>query len=565
MTVERTPQLQVTWEPRLRTWWSSLAAWRASLPLHFLDGSGPLSADPWTRGQRPVRAYSCSALIHCAVLFFVVFVPLGSLFSESKPAQAYPEIVYDLKPFNLSQYLPALRAKGPGGRPGLGNDPAHLPARGSTAFHPKLTIVSNPPRPDNFRQTIIQPNSPPDLKITQELRLPNVVLGTPMLEPKKPKQFELAGGVVRQSKETIGPASEAPRVSNDLALAPLELTNPFPRLTVELPAPAVGSLDLSTGKAIGPAGIGSPDGEGSPAGLLILGVDPGPVTGALALPPGNRYGSFSISPFGGIPGSPGGVPGGVPGGGSGGPGLGGDGSSGVGPGNSGGGGGSGAGNDAGVTISGGSGAGGMMGAWGPSGGNGGSAASIPYVPSSLVYAVRQPIRHRKGALTVTTGPIGGGGLRVYGVLKGGKIYSIYLPMPGKSWILQYCTRPETSARKAPNVRGAVAHLQPGLVPPNPQERFDFHRPPIPKDKANDLIILYGVIREDGVVAELRLHQGVEPVADQAALAAFSQWKFQPALREGKPVSLNILVGVPATVPASEDTPAGQPVANGGAE
>ncbi len=66
---------------------------------------------------------------------------------------------------------------------------------------------------------------------------------------------------------------------------------------------------------------------GNPTGgvdLIAVGLAPAPFTKEIALPNGNRYGSFSISPVPGIPGSPGGQPGGVAGGGTGGPGPGGD-------------------------------------------------------------------------------------------------------------------------------------------------------------------------------------------------------------------------------------------------
>jgi len=36
--------------------------------------------------------------------------------------------------------------------------------------------------------------------------------------------------------------------------------------------------------------------------------------------------------------------------------------------------------------------------------------------------------------------------------------------------------------------------------------------------------------------------------DAAALRAFSQWTFKPAMRDGKPVSVDILVGIPSDGP-----------------
>jgi len=63
-----------------------------------------------------------------------------------------------------------------------------------------------------------------------------------------------------------------------------------------------------------------------------------------------------------------------------------------------------------------------------------------------------------------------------------------------------------------------------------------------------LIILHGVIREDGSIGELKVLQGVQPEADQLALAAFGRWKFKPAQRASKPLAVEMLVGIPATLP-----------------
>jgi TonB family protein len=147
--------------------------------------------------------------------------------------------------------------------------------------------------------------------------------------------------------------------------------------------------------------------------------------------------------------------------------------------------------------------------------------------------------------------MGGGGLRVYGVLRGGKIYTIYLPMTGKNWILQFCRRQKSSATP-PRSTGRTARLDYGLVPPSPDKQFDFHRLPVPEDKADEFIVLQGVIREDGSVDELRVLESIEAISDQAALAAFSRWKFQPALEAGKPVEVDILVGIPATIPEESE-------------
>jgi hypothetical protein len=152
-------------------------------------------------------------------------------------------------------------------------------------------------------------------------------------------------------------------------------------------------------------------------------------------------------------------------------------------------------------------------------------------------------------MIVSSGPGGGGGLRVYGVLHGGKIYTVYLTMPGKNWILQYCVR-EDAPKPAEASRVVEIHMQPPVAPPAAIDQFDFHRPPVAPDLGVTMIILHGHIREDGSVENLEILQGIEPTINDAARAAFARWKFRPALEDGKPVAVEILVGVPAIVPGS---------------
>jgi hypothetical protein len=52
------------------------------------------------------------------------------------------------------------------------------------------------------------------------------------------------------------------------------------------------------------------------------------------------------------------------------------------------------------------------------------------------------------------------------------------------------------------------------------------------------------------VADLKIYQGIVPEMDEAARVAFSKFKFKPAIREGKTVSVDVLVGVPTEIPAT---------------
>ncbi|HJY87485.1 MAG TPA: energy transducer TonB [Candidatus Acidoferrales bacterium] len=368
-----------------------------------------------------------------------------------------------------------------------------------------------------------------------------MLVGNPLAVPKPRLELHLEmphNAAVRQESNPEAPALKVYAVPPDFPLA-LTPTVDSPHLPVPMSSSLLASAHAprSSNQTANSGGEQAGDPSG-PSGLLVVGVDPSGVARLLALPPGNRYGDFAISPAGGQPGSPGGGPGGVEGGGTGGGGNGGDGSTGVGSGGSGGGGG-GSGMGGGVTIAGGSGT------------DGGFAGSLAYSPpnNSLLPVLVSP-QIRKNNLIVFTGPMGGGGLGVYQALSGGKIYTKFLPMPGKSWVLQYCVAEKAAARSAPRPRGEVVQLDQGLVPPEVLERYDFERVPIPEEKAGKLIVLRGVIQADGSVAELKLYRGVQSDMDQAAVAAFSRWKFKPALRANQPVAVEILVGIPARLPKS---------------
>src|SRR5258707_15099366 len=144
--------------------------------------------------------------------------------------------------------------------------------------------------------------------------------------------------------------------------------------------------------------------------------------------------------------------------------------------------------------------------------------------------------------------MGIGGLYVYGALSSGKIYTVFIAMPGKSWTLQYCQSGKGTGPAA-QIGSSVVRMEQGMVPPDASTRFDFKRLPVPFEKKGKPIVLKGVIKEDGTVSDLKVYSAIVPEMDEAARVAFSQFKFKPAMKEGKPVSIDILVGIPTELPA----------------
>jgi hypothetical protein len=483
-----------------------------------------------TRRHYPGSSLGFSALVHWIFLALLSYLPR---FMPAKawpqfPEQLHEERIYYRLPLLDPVRIPRLVPAGPGDHPGSGSIHSPIPALGSTAIHFSMTIISKPIHPDNSRQTIYQSASPPDLKITTEQKLPNIVSLTPVPAPKPRLSLDIVKPVL-DSRQL--PQVAAPSVDTNPAAPMTTLLNPSntqPRLAIPL---ADEAWRLQSPKNTpGNASEAPPTQSGD---IVALGVDPGATTDQISLPGGNRWGEFSIGPVGRDPGAPGGTLNGTVGGGNGTVGPGGDGSTGLGSGGSGGGGGS-SGTSGSISIAGteaGSGSGGMV---------------DPISPTNMVFPVPRAISVRKNAFVVSAGPVGGGSLNVYGALHCGTIYSIFLPMPGKNWSLQYCEKSGGTQKSLGETPGTVLHLEKPLLPPDVDltQRFDFKRLPLPVDNSHRTIILRGVIAIDGTIQHLVVHQGVLPEMDEAARIAFNRWVFKPALRDGKPVEVEILVGIP---------------------
>lgn len=468
-----------------------------------------------TRTNYPGRSASLSLVIHCAAIALLIYLP--PLLPVQTPAgrnlwQA-PERIYYYYSIPLDKIVKTPRqiSTADSGRRSAASQPPKL---SSTPLHSLAALMSKPAHPDNTRQTIYQSASPPELIIRTEQKLPNIVIlqsNSQTLKAPLAQSYSHPAEAARQAS-----APEAPVISaaNAPTLEAVLQSRDGPKLVI---LPSGGS----------PIQRGSQVPEGPPADapdLVIVSVDPGDAPAELSLLNGNRAGEFSLAP----PAQPNGSPNGA--------------SNGTGANKSG-------------SASAGSGSAGKGSATVGSPGpvdiagtkDGGSESLVAALPLSLVYPVAQPaIPIRSNAMVISAGPIGGGGLNVYGVLNCGKVYSIFLPMPGTNWSLQYCDKSVANGKMAPDPRTAVLTLDRPLVPPDVdlQHRYDFKRTPAPASMANRPIILKGIIGADGSVQQLVVYRGVSPVLDEAARIAFSRWRFKPAIRDGKAVAVDILVGIP---------------------
>ncbi len=492
------------------------------------------------------RMVGTSLLVHFSVFFFILRMPWWLLATQTNQLnlpliRPDYELVYAVPPHKAEIPLRSRSAahgseKSVKPAPGRGAERAAGAGLKKPAPAPRFTLVLKPPHADNHEQTIIQAGAPPDLRIRHNVPLPNVLLSgvATRSDPKMPTTAA-APKAVRDPSSNIAAMNVPAPVIPEMALAVQVPSDKRPLLAspeVALPMPAaqqtLGSIYADARKG---------EGADQSRGLLVLGANPTPPGSAMRMPMGNRYGEFSVALLGGASGVPSGP---------GGPAMGGGGKASSGAATAAGKG-AGSGNGAAAGEIGGGNGESALTASGPatSGASGGEGILPPWQIKDLVYPVARVVKLPSINLIVTAPPVGGGGLKAYGVLNCSTIYTIYLSMPGKPWVLQYCQSRATAAAMPASTGGQVRFGH-QLAPPWALAQFDFRRPPIAAYKQDRTIMLHGIIRKDGTVQNLKVYQGVSAIADEAALTAFGQWKFHPATGpDGKPAAVEILVGIPA--------------------
>ena len=526
------------------SWWDLFRSSFQRLPRMSAKRSPDLFRQIPLLGRRiVVTPITISLAVHVLAIpllpFLLRVVPRRSAEDGRLELKQQDIVYYHFKKFDTPSKFPRVLPKGPGGHPGASNAADQVPAPSASRSLGKLFAISHPRVPDNDHQTILQSKSRADLKIKTDVALPNLVVAGPAV-PKRPLEFN-----ANQVHPLQPSARSLPSDSSALTkIATAQATNGMLGVTVSqphLPVPVGGAsatVHVTAAKSYGTSGEGpaieveqSAGGGDGAASLLVLGLDPAGSPQSVALPPGNRYGDFSASPSGPGSGFPEGGGSSASGGSNGdGDAAGGDVSTGVGNGNHGGGGGRNGTEDF-VSVRG-------------SGSESALLADPGPAPVQLVYAIPASMLLRHNRLIVSAGPIGGGGSAAYGVLPCGKIYTVFLATAAKQWSLQYCQKSQTPDSSANRARSTVTHTELPILAPEADARFDFKRFPLPPEKVGKSILIRGILTEEGKPENLEIYQGLLPIMDSAALAAFQQWTFKPAMRSGKAMRVEILLSIP---------------------
>ncbi len=538
----------------------------------------------------PARGLFYSILAHALFAVVSLYVPWSYWF----PAEVHFANAQSMIQQREVLYLPDLQPMGSDSPPAPDNrrEEAKKDEAPAASSSPKAVqgvvytgpqlIVSNPPHPDNFVQTIRQPDLPLRPKLPAPLQMPPMVSiapAKPILAPPAPQ-----------------PAPEVPPQKHPVQLAaePILLPSQQPKVEApKLPLPAASSTDAlrTVANAAAPATMPTLARQkpatktGTDAhNTLVVSALPAPNVKLPVLPPGELFGAFTVSPQP-MTARPGAASMGLAGGGSeakGAPGLGGNASGagvgvatssnagtgnkstgGTGSGNSvragaGSGTGTNHGSPGGKEMGSGSGAAGH--ASGNGGGPGTGAGNSPF-PSIMIQggsggSGRNSVRVPAGdstpqtsyGITIVASGASGGGFKDYGVFRDEASYTVYLDMTdagayGSSWTFQY-------ALDSAN-RGSYSHGL--LVPPYATVKL---LPHISSDTARKdrgaTIVVFGVISSRGKFEDLRIMQGPDPDLDQLLLDSLRKWVFRPAEVDGAQVRVKVLLGVPVnSVPLQE--------------
>jgi protein TonB len=559
----RAPQLAVPWESRRAVFWSNMAA--------LLRGPAPPKGwpvskffhDSWVRGDFPRKALFVSVLWHAVVFNFPVF-----LFpSDSRRPQELTLPRIELLYFPPTRDLPPIAPRADAVKPAQpsprGEPIKPPPLRGADAYRPRQTIVSMPARITHPRQTLIQPDAPPEPpKILPAL--PNIAQWDARPMPARPKlRLDAAKLRARLSATRRAADTEAPQIQNNernagtINLAASPVAPPKPRLAISPSARArIGPRDA--GNDVFPAPeIGQTAGNG--AGLrrvIALSANPAPAAPIVDIPVGNLRAPITLSPEGLYRGVPGGAVNGEAGS------TGGAGGSAGSPGGTGGAGGTqpgtggGTAGPEGIIITAGdpkntaniSGPGGA--------GNGAGKPASPLLRSALPDRPIPRAAPRPELLNPARGAPEAAiekyvpGTPPENILGPRRVYTLNVNMPNLnsatgSWILQFAEMRSPDAR-----RPDLPMLAPpgDLVGPAPERKVDPQYPPALRSaRVEGEVVLYAIIRKDGSVDSVQLLKGVEPRLDQNAMDALARWKFRPAERNGAPIELEAVVRIPFRV------------------
>jgi TonB family protein len=509
--------------------------------------------DVFVRRKLPWLGFLQSLVYHVLALALIL---VGSRFFASLPrAVVEPRLTHaDVIYYTPAEYLPPIDTR---------QFSAARREKPDSGFSPQ-PIISLPPEAENHSQTVV---TPPRLRLRHDLPLPNIVAWSAQPQmPIGPTPMVLASDTSRITPQLDQPVIAPPpdgmnrmqaKSSETLSGPETAIIAPPPEVNTESPR-GIGALDIGQSRVIAPAPQLSLDEQRSIGTAIPMGTRPvqviappptvstsaGRVSGAnmiaLSLHPavkapaepvsGSRRGSFATTPEGH---------------------SGGSGAAGTRGGNDKGNGAASAGTSTanlppGLYVG--------KSSNPPSAVGHGGASTSPIADSvnpRLLADVRPP---RISAHTLQPESDSKLAEEERSVFGSRKFYSLSLNMPnlnsaGGSWVIRFAALKADPGSEDAYARAAAANAegasQDNLSAPSATRKVDPAYPlELMRQNVAGTVILYGVIRSDGTVDDVRVLRSVDERLDRYAAAAIAKWKFEPARKDGKPVDVEATFWIP---------------------
>ena len=451
-----------------------------------------------------------------------------------KAAFDHSQVIY----YQPSAVLPPLDTRSP--------SPSQ-PAKADPEFS-RQPIISVPPESDNRSQTVV---TPPRFKLNRDAALPNIVAWSDTPNPRLAipdapltPAADIKRIALKLDTSVVAPPPDVRAAKNSAAVAGLQpaLIAPPPTLDIAANRP-IGDLNIARSAVIAPApqlpvaeqrsipggraGLsaapqvvapppsmqGSSAASGSGGRMIALNLHP-----AVGAPPdpsaGNRRGTFAATPEGhaGATGSPGSSGNAATSNGAGGTSRNGNG-----------------------TLPSGLYVGNTSDKSSPVAGNGSSANSVS--PNLIASAHPPRVTASRTMQPASASKLSEPERAVFG---NRRFYSLTLNLPnlnsgGGSWVIRFAELDhDSSTRDATDLSQPAATRK--VDPAYPLELM--------RQNVAGTVILYAVIRADGSIGNVRVLRSADPRLDRFAREALSQWKFDPATKNGTPVDIEATFQIP---------------------
>jgi|SRR5579872_2758771 len=538
-------------------------------PLEVDSAPAEFWPDVFVKRSLPWSRFVQSAVYH--VLAGTIFVGLAHLFAMQprvveKPTFDHSQVIY----YQASDYLPSLDTR---------REPPARPRKADPELS-KQPIISVPREADNSAQTIV---APPSIKLKRNMAMPNVIAWRDatqkprlaILDAPLTPASDITRLAPRLDRAVVTPPPDAARLADrrrspemqSSVVAPppdMQASNTHAALLglqpdLIAPPPMVdaasvrrlGNMNISPGSVIAPAPqlpveaqrtapggrltgavapqivppppslSGSATGAaGSPGRLIALNLHP-----TVGAPPdpsaGNRRGAFAATPEGhsGASGTPGSTNGSASGAAA-----------------------TSSSAKANNTVPSGLYVGNPPAKPTAAAGDPAGKAASDTVNPNLIASVRPP-RVNTGRLMQPddSAKLSEAERSVFG---GRKFYSVMLNMPnlnsgGGSWVIRFAelnheSGPHDSSSPAPELSQPMATRE--VDPAYPTQLM--------RQNVAGTVILYAVIHADGSVGNVRVLRSADERLDRFASEAVSQWKFEPATKNGVPVDVEATFKIP---------------------